>query len=110
MYRRRFFLFPLALGLSALLAACSSGGGGGNPTERPASYTPPAAEASATPEGYPLPPETPPTSAPPQPYPQPTEAGAVAPPTPRQELTATDPASVQLASGQVQLLEFFAFW
>ena len=26
------------------------------------------------------------------------------------ELEATDPATVQLASGQVQLVEFFAFW
>jgi hypothetical protein len=26
------------------------------------------------------------------------------------ELTATDPTSVQLASGKLQLIEFFAFW
>lgn len=29
---------------------------------------------------------------------------------PRVEFVATDPATVQLASGQVQLVEFFAFW
>ncbi len=31
-------------------------------------------------------------------------------PTPRQNLEASDPASVELASGQLQLVEFFAFW
>ncbi len=29
---------------------------------------------------------------------------------PRQELEATDPATVVLASGQHQIVEFFAFW
>ncbi len=29
---------------------------------------------------------------------------------PRQELEATDPATVSLASGQPQIVEFFAFW
>lgn len=29
---------------------------------------------------------------------------------PRDELAATDPASVVLASGQPQIVEFFAFW
>ena len=31
-------------------------------------------------------------------------------PTPRQNLEATDPSTVKLDSGQVQLVEFFAFW
>ena len=31
-------------------------------------------------------------------------------PEPRQGLEATDPASVVLASGQPQIVEFFAFW
>lgn len=31
-------------------------------------------------------------------------------PTPRQELHATNPSRVSLASGQLQLLEFFAYW
>lgn len=31
-------------------------------------------------------------------------------PTPRPDLHATDPSTVSLASGQVQLVEFFAFW
>jgi hypothetical protein len=33
-----------------------------------------------------------------------------APPPVRAELAATDPSTVQLASGKVQLVEFFAFW
>lgn len=37
-------------------------------------------------------------------------ATAFVPPTPRAELESTDPASVNLASGQVQLVELFAFW
>lgn len=32
------------------------------------------------------------------------------PPTPRTELEGTDPASVNLASGNLQLVELFAFW
>ena len=31
-------------------------------------------------------------------------------PTPRADLYATDPAIVNLASGEVQLIEMFAFW
>jgi hypothetical protein len=31
-------------------------------------------------------------------------------PTPRPELIATDPSTVNLASGSPQVLEFFAFW
>lgn len=31
-------------------------------------------------------------------------------PTPRAELFATDPATVSLASGEVQLVELFAYW
>ncbi len=48
--------------------------------------------------------------------PEPTQAPELtaeptsAPFTPRTELEATDPATVQLASGNVQLVEFFAFW
>jgi hypothetical protein len=37
------------------------------------------------------------------------EAQTVAP-TPRADLYATDPASVTLASGKVQLVELFAYW
>lgn len=31
-------------------------------------------------------------------------------PTPRPELSATDPSTVKLATGQTQVVEFFAFW
>ena len=40
--------------------------------------------------------------------PAPTEQ--VIRPTPRPDLHASDPSTVSLASGQVQLVEFFAFW
>lgn len=39
----------------------------------------------------------------------PTEMGALTPVV-RTELVASDPAEIQLDSGQVQLVEFFAFW
>ncbi|MEN8173336.1 MAG: hypothetical protein ABFS03_10705 [Chloroflexota bacterium] len=35
---------------------------------------------------------------------------AVVLPTPRTEMEATDPSMVVLASGEIQLIEFFAFW
>ena len=35
---------------------------------------------------------------------------ATIPPTPRAELVGTDPSTVNLASGDVQLVELFAFW
>lgn len=38
------------------------------------------------------------------------EGNGAAKPTPRSELSATAPSSVELASGDVQLVEFFAFW
>ena len=31
-------------------------------------------------------------------------------PTPRPDMVATDPATVVMASGEIQLVEFFAFW
>jgi hypothetical protein len=40
---------------------------------------------------------------------QPTETTSVKP-TPRAGLVATDPSTVNLASGEIQLVEFFAFW
>ena len=44
---------------------------------------------------------------------EPTEEVVVeeqAPPAPRAGLESTDPATVNLASGQLQLVEVFAFW
>lgn len=40
----------------------------------------------------------------------PERATATAARPPRTEIVATDPTTVNLASGQVQLVEFFAFW
>ncbi|GAB4579697.1 MAG: hypothetical protein Fur0022_24350 [Anaerolineales bacterium] len=66
---------------------------------------PPTEDAETTPEAVDVPP-TPteqPTTAPPTDVPAPTGLGSP-------ELHATDPLSVNLASGKVQLVEFFAFW
>jgi flagellar basal body-associated protein FliL len=41
---------------------------------------------------------------------QETVVEAQTPPTPRVGLESTDPATVNLASGQLQLVEVFAFW
>ncbi len=44
---------------------------------------------------------------------EPTERTVVeehTPPTPRAGLESTDPATVNLASGQLQVIEVFAFW
>jgi hypothetical protein len=38
------------------------------------------------------------------------DAAAAATKTPRLHLEATDPATVSLAAGKPQLVEFFAFW
>ncbi len=48
--------------------------------------------------------EAAPTSVPPE------SAPANVKPTPRPELSATEPSTVNLASGRPQLVEFFAFW
>jgi len=40
----------------------------------------------------------------------PESATADVKPTPRPELSATDPSTVILASGEPQVVEFFAFW
>ena len=62
-------------------------------TEAPYPYPDPADAVIATAEPYP--------------DPQPT---TMVQPTPRVDMEATDPAMVSLASGRVQLVEFFAFW
>lgn len=65
-------------------------------------------ESSTRGEAYPVP-EQPPAAEPDQnAYPAPQGAAPV--PVVRTELEATDPGSVELASGDVQLVEFFAFW
>jgi hypothetical protein len=89
----------LALGLPGLiLGACSSGAGpaaiqprADAPQERVPALSPTAVEdvQAAT---------------------QPAEAPPAMTPTARPGLQATDPTTVNLASGKPTLLEFFAFW
>ena len=43
-------------------------------------------------------------------YPEPEEPTEATAPVVRTELEATDPSTVSLASGEIQLVEFFAFW
>jgi hypothetical protein len=64
--------------------------------EEPEASTLPAATA----ESMPTPPAAPVETEPEQASPAPVREG----------LAATDPGTVQLASGEVQLVEFFAFW
>jgi hypothetical protein len=40
----------------------------------------------------------------------PVEENEIIAPTPREGLVSSDPGSVHLASGEIQLVEFFAFW
>ena len=130
--RKHFLIIGLLLTISLGLIACS-----GSNTDQPktdAETTPenqvvlpiidssnpaedpyPASEEAAQPEAYPEP-ETqtdayPATEAQAQnePYPAPEETAVK--PTPRgNDLVATDPATVSLASGKIQLVEMFAFW
>ena len=125
-WRRIGLLALIGLILLLSLAACS--GSGNLPTQAAATQAPVGVgetEAVTPPEGDPggepsdteetaviaiptetdgaaLPEETPATGE------IATEAAAPLPV--RAELEATDPSTVQLASGGVQLVEFFAFW
>ncbi len=106
MKKPKFLIFGLLAG-GMLLAACTP--------ELPqpdepgamstATSTATLAEAKAKPSG-----QTPlaalPTASPTLEAPMATTASL----TPRTELTATNLSTVSLASGQLQLLEFFAFW
>jgi thiol-disulfide isomerase/thioredoxin len=133
----RIFRLALFLGLAGLivLSACS---GGAKPTETaaPAAPTeaqvavavtqaypaPAAAQNNASGAAYPIPTATlynpypvPAVVTPYNPYPEPDQGqtpGAATQPagSAKQEMVATDPTTVQLASGKVQLVEFFAYW
>jgi len=67
----------------------------------------PQTAPQATPEAYPATESTEPTAPAEEAYPAPDEA---AKPAPKVEYVATNPGTVNLASGQLQLVEFFAFW
>jgi hypothetical protein len=94
---RRHGVWVALLGLIPVLAACSPGAPA---TQTIQELSPPAAPSS--------------TPAQEQQEAMPTATVAqVSIPTPvvvKSALEATDPATVQLASGEPQLVEFFAFW
>lgn len=96
-------LFPTLILIALLLAACAPSASPAPSVDQPsvqAPASPVVVEASATP----LPSETaslPPESAAPTPLPIATSRGP--------DLHATDPATVNLASGQLQFVEFFRF-
>jgi hypothetical protein len=105
---RRFQSAWMRSGLVALAASvlfgCSSG----------VASSPPTAQGELPPASTPtLLPEIAPTDV--APRASPSSAVATSPsaeptPTVRHGLHATDPGSVELASGRPQLVEFFAFW
>jgi thiol-disulfide isomerase/thioredoxin len=132
----RFFRLAVLLCLAGLvlLSACS---GGTKATETTTTAAPTEAPVAApTTQAYPAPAAAPtmpavaaypiptatrysaypaPVVTPYNPYPEPsqnqTPGSATQPAGPAtQEMVATDPGKVQLASGKVQLVEFFAFW
>ncbi|MCB9135271.1 MAG: hypothetical protein H6636_07580 [Anaerolineales bacterium] len=77
-----------------------------NPTDTPDRVSPTETVSATLPEGTPaegVPTETTPTEAVSESSGDPTQLG-------NPELHATDPSGVSLASGKVQLVEFFAFW
>lgn len=88
-------IFPVFLLFMLILAACSSS----SPVASPAETLGEAAPAADPTTSQPV---------------EEAQAGdtdsPAAPPTPRQDLHASDPSTVSLASGQLQLVEFFAFW
>lgn len=93
--RKMFFLL---LALVMALAACgpqTQTGSGAGDTVSPTETT--GSTAMRTPAG-------------PTVSPQPATAAPSVIVTPRAEMQATDPATVTLASGRPQLIEFFAFW
>ncbi|HLE50649.1 MAG TPA: hypothetical protein VI755_01210 [Anaerolineales bacterium] len=105
-------LFIIILLGAGLLAACSQSAPN-TQTDALAELSSPTQTQSgdlptATVEGYPAP-ESQALAATYTPFPYP-EPGAGDPPPVKEGLEASDPATVQLASGKPQLVEFFAFW
>jgi len=99
----RFLVTMILAGL--LLAACTGGGQQVDPDQVvetvPQQQVDEGAQAGdvEVSEG-----EAAPTPMPPE------SADADVKPTPRANLSSTDPSTVSLASGRLQLVEFFAFW
>lgn len=110
------FVFGVLLIVSVALAGCRSGTDASH-INRSTDHAVEVVVTSETPEDM-LPTKT---STVVLPAPTPTDAlpsatamatypATEALPTPRSGLEATDPATVEIASGQLQLVEFFAFW
>jgi PBP1b-binding outer membrane lipoprotein LpoB len=95
------FLTPLLL-LALLLASCAPAASPASSVEQP-SVQGPASPVAAEPGATPVPDavEGPTESAAPTPLPVATSRGP--------DLHATDPGTVNLASGQLQFVEFFRF-
>ena len=91
--RRQFILVVLVLAL--VLSGCTAISGDESPA---AGAGEEVAQATEAPE---------PTSTP---EPEPTEVAIGPPPAFREELQATDPATVVLGAGKPQVVELFAFW
>ena len=94
-------IFPVFLLVMLFLAACSNSAPLTSPAEAVGEATPVADPASNQPVA-----EASPTEA----SPDPAAPAEVVKPTPRPDLHASDPSTISLASGQLQLVEFFAFW
>ena len=92
----------LLVSLSGVLAACSPAVPNQNEAAQPIFTEVPAASMETPESEVAQAEEAEPTAVP--------ESPASAVPTARAGLESTDPATVNLASGQLQLVEVFAFW
>jgi len=99
------YLLSGLFALSLILASCSQAQEAIN-TDQPATTVEvlPPSESAITPETQ--------VSAAEEVGSEPSQTAEVSEekPTPRAGLVATDPSTVSLASGEIQLVEFFAFW
>lgn len=100
--RRRYVLLLIsALVLALVAGACSS-----TPEAVPTPTAEPIAIEQEDDEAAPAMQEATPTQ---EPEPESDQVSEVVP-TPKAGLVATDPTTVNLASGEPKLVEFFAFW
>ena len=97
---RRLTLVVVVLAL--VLAGCTAISGG----EAPAGAGEEVAQATEAPEPTPTAVEEPTAT----PEPEPTAVAIGPPPAFREDLQATDPATVVLGAGKPQVVELFAFW
>lgn len=98
---RAIKIIPAFLLVTLLLAACSSSAPVAPPAQTVGEATLVIEQATSQPVA-----ETSPTEV----NTEPAAPAEVVKPTLRPDLHASDPSTVSLASGQLQLVEFFAFW